>query len=119
MGSVESMGMERLQSFGKAVAEAMLASGLRQVDLAASLGAGQATISEWKRGVVEPSPDRVFALERALGVAPGDLSVYLGYLPSGSQRSFREAVLASELPPRIRRALLLILEEIAQIDGGG
>lgn len=41
----------------------------------------QAVVSRIELGQVEPEPNQVFALERDLGVPPGSLSRYLGYLP--------------------------------------
>jgi len=41
----------------------------------------RAAVNDWCRGRSTPAPDTVFALERALGVAPGELSRELGYLP--------------------------------------
>lgn len=73
---------EEKRQFGKALAGAMARSGMRQVDAAGALGIGQTTISSWIRGLTQPSePELTFALERALGLQPGELSKHLGYVP--------------------------------------
>lgn len=55
--------------------------GLTMEDLGALVGVSGAAASNWVRGVNRPDPDRLFALERALGCSPGELSRLLGYLP--------------------------------------
>jgi transcriptional regulator with XRE-family HTH domain len=67
--------------FGRLLADAMKARGMRQGDLAGMLGANQSSVSGWINGKYEPAAGTVFTLERCLGVDPGTLSRPLGYLP--------------------------------------
>lgn len=73
---------EARQRFGRLLADAMKARGIRQEDLAGRLGTTQSTVSGWINGRYEPSPDTVFAIERTLELEPGHLSRPLGYLPA-------------------------------------
>lgn len=72
---------EHRRRFGHMLAEALAASGRTQEDLAGLVGATQSSVSAWVTGRYEPSAPMVFAIERALAVAPGHLSRALGYLP--------------------------------------
>jgi len=45
-------------------------------------GVSQSMISHWTNGRNVPNPDQVFALEDGLGLAPGQLSRHLGYVPN-------------------------------------
>lgn len=47
-----------------------------------------ASVSKWVAGN-PPRPERVFAIEEALGVKPGALSKLLGYLPITARRPCR------------------------------
>lgn len=77
-----------------------------QSDLADAVGVSQTAISNWLRGRQVPPPDKVFAIEAALGVVPGGLSIHLGYLPVEGPfgRVFRH-LLASEEGQEILRAV--------------
>jgi hypothetical protein len=44
----------------------------------------QPQISRYLSGESTPEPDRVFVIERVLGLRPGTLSALLGYLPADS-----------------------------------
>lgn len=55
-----------------------------QATLAAKVGVSGPTISNWVRGRYVPRPPEVFAIERALRMAPGSLSIHLGYLPASA-----------------------------------
>lgn len=52
-----------------------------QAAVAARVGVSPQLVSDWKRGRRRPAPGQVFALERALGAAPGELSRHLGFVP--------------------------------------
>ena len=81
--------------FGSAVARALDEQGHSRSWLGAEVarleGLGDpisgASVSKWVGGN-PPAPDRVFVIERALGMKPGALSRHLGYLPA-SARSTR------------------------------
>lgn len=49
--------------------------------IAHELGVSVRTIRSWVRGERTTDPGQVFALERALGCEPGELSRHLGYVP--------------------------------------
>ena len=72
---------EPRQRFGRLLAEAMKARGIKQDELAGRLGTTQSTVSGWINGRYEPAPGTVFAIERTLELEPGHLSRPLGYLP--------------------------------------
>lgn len=65
-------------------------------DLARELGERitYQAVRKWEAGEAEPAPDRVFAIERVLGVPAGKLSSSLGYVPADSRaaRSVTEAI---------------------------
>jgi transcriptional regulator with XRE-family HTH domain len=107
------MGEERLARFASALVTAMAAADETQQSLADALGGSQATVSAWCRGVSEPWPARVFAIERALGVAAGQLSQALGYVPVGAPVSVAVAIEAdpslSESDRTILRTVLRAL----------
>ena len=63
------------------LAEALKGRGMKQEDLARSLGTTQSSVSGWINGKYEPGAATVFTIERSLGLDPGSLSRPLGYLP--------------------------------------
>jgi transcriptional regulator with XRE-family HTH domain len=75
----ENMG--RRKQFGRLLADALKARGMKQEGLASMLGTTQSSVSGWINAKYEPAADTVFAIERMLGVDPGHLSRPLGYLP--------------------------------------
>jgi len=77
---MESDGERRL-GFGRVLAQAMKARGMKQEDLAGMLGTTQSSVSGWINGKYEPAAATVFTVERSLGIEPGTLSRPLGYLP--------------------------------------
>lgn len=95
-----------LRAFGEALADAL---GDRSQDwLAAQVGKTQAAVSKWINGRNEPDVDTVFALEAVLGLTPGELSAYLGYVPvdSPAVASVRAAIAKDpRLNARTRRVL--------------
>ncbi len=101
-------------TFGEALRRTLSDAGVSQRDLATTLGlSSQSVVSQWISGTHEPSPSRVFGIERALRVEPGTLSRLLGYLPL-------EAVPALDVPralatdptlsPQQREAVLAVYE---------
>jgi transcriptional regulator with XRE-family HTH domain len=72
--------------FGEALASAMAAAGVSQNELAAQMNVKQPTVSAWCNADAEPRYEVVFAIERALGAKPGQLSRILGYLPMEAVR---------------------------------
>lgn len=70
----------RLQ-FGRLLASALKARGMKQEELAQSLGTTQSSVSGWINGKYEPAAASVFHIERELNLDPGLLSRPLGYLP--------------------------------------
>jgi transcriptional regulator with XRE-family HTH domain len=72
---------ERRLGFGRGLADAMKARGMKQEDLAGMLGTTQSSVSGWINGKYEPAAATVFTVERCLGMEPGSLSRPLGYLP--------------------------------------
>ena len=66
--------------------------GVSQAELGARVAAAegrerpwaQTAVQAWLAGKVRIPPERVFAIERALGVPAGSVSVHAGYLPVGT-----------------------------------
>jgi hypothetical protein len=65
-------------TFQEALSRAL--EGKSQVEVARKADIAPSTISTWISGG-GADPQRVFAVERALGLRPGELSEHLGYLP--------------------------------------
>lgn len=77
----------RTRAFAAALRDAMSSQGVTQTDLAKRLDLrSQGTISGWINAVAEPPYETVFAIEKVLGVRPGSLSRYLGYLPVSASK---------------------------------
>ena len=72
---------ERRLAFGRLLAEALKARGMKQEDLARKLGTTQSSVSGWINGKYEPAAATVFGIEQSLAMDPGTLSRPLGYLP--------------------------------------
>lgn len=109
------------KAFGRALTEALADAGLTQKELSERLGGavGQSTISEWKNGQSEPAtPAMTFAVEEALGVHPGELSAYLGYVPVSAAGLLESTLLGTtEIDEKFRAVLLRLVREIkAQSD---
>jgi transcriptional regulator with XRE-family HTH domain len=68
-------------AFGRMLAAALKERGMKQEELAQSLGTTQSSVSGWINGKYEPAAATVFTIERSLGLDPGLLSRPLGYLP--------------------------------------
>lgn len=75
----------------------------------------QQSISNWLNGVREVEPEVIFAIEKALVLAPGSLSKHLGYIPTGvsDPKSTEQAIKDdSELSAKAKRALLAAYREM-------
>jgi len=68
--------------------------GMSRGDVAKSLGVTEAAVSYWLGGQRVPDPDTVFALERLLGCAPGELSRHLGFVPAAAYKAPQDVVAA-------------------------
>lgn len=108
---------ERRAAFGEALRAAMANAGVTQDDFAAELGKAQAAVSAWVTGRSAPDdPMDVFDIERALKLAPGSLSRFLGYLPIDAvvvTANF-DAVLDADpfLDADSRQAISLVYEQL-------
>lgn len=82
-GDEEPVNGDRLRAFGAALRAARERHQPRitQEALAETMKVSQALVSGWEAGQKEPGRDAVFAVEKALDLAPGILSRKLGYLP--------------------------------------
>lgn len=75
------------------------------------------TVTKWIKGEYgPPDPDVVFAVEEALGQAPGSMSQVLGYLPVAHDGDHPGGVVAAlDRDPRLtvmgRRVVLKVYEE--------
>lgn len=76
----------------------------------------QTAVSGWIVGANGVEPDVAFAMERALGLRPGDLSRHLGYLPVAARPEpvGVEAAIAADprLSATLKRALLAAYREL-------
>jgi hypothetical protein len=107
---------ERLAAFGKALDTALGTSrsrGWLGAEVARDLGEDTpitaSAVTQWINGDTEPKPpERVFAIERVVGVRPGTLSRLLGYLPLDAKpvRSVIEAIDADTNLSEPMRAVL-------------
>jgi transcriptional regulator with XRE-family HTH domain len=67
--------------FGRVLSDALGRRHLTQQEFARVVGASQSSVSGWMSGRHEPPSATVLAMERMLGLEPGDLCRPLGYLP--------------------------------------
>jgi transcriptional regulator with XRE-family HTH domain len=109
------------EAFGRALTQILADARVTQKELSERLGGlvGQSTISEWKNGQSEPaSPAMTFAVEEALGVRPGELSGFLGYVPVSAAGTLESALLgSSEIDENFRTVLLTLVREIKRQTG--
>lgn len=106
------------KAFGAALADALAIRGVYQADLADTLGTTQGTISGWVTGKSEPeTPEKAFAVERALDLQPGTLSRHLGYVPPDldAVMTVEAAVLHdSLLDDQNKRGILALYKELTR-----
>lgn len=112
----ESTVRDRLAVFAAKLKAAHRESGIGQVELGRAAGRAQSTVSSWMRGEREPSPQEVFAMERAMHLPSGHLSCWLGYLPAdildeGSRHrcSFENAVRDDPVLDKVHKDALLLM----------
>lgn len=72
-----------LAAFGHALAEAMRAEDVSRSAVAARADVSPDMVARWMRGMNEPPPWRIFAVEELLRLPPGALSRHLGFVPVG------------------------------------
>lgn len=116
-GAVQTTGMtaEGRLAFGRMLAEALKGRGMKQEDLARSLGTTQSSVSGWINGKYEPAAATVFTIERSLGLEPGSLSRPLGYLPvepAARPASVEAAITQSPLLDEDAKAALAALYRV-------
>jgi transcriptional regulator with XRE-family HTH domain len=80
--------------FSTAIGDAFAVVDVSRGEVAQSLGVTEAAVSYWLAGQRVPDPDTVFALERLLGCAPGELSRHLGYVPAEAHNTPQDVVAA-------------------------
>lgn len=73
---------EARDAFGRALSEALRAADISIASVARHVELTDDAVRRWLKGSA-PEPPMVFAVERFLDVAPGDLSRHLGYIPVG------------------------------------
>lgn len=114
--------MKKAEVFGRALGQVMSSRGITQVQLAEMIGMTQSAVSGWTRGKAEPAASTVFALERLLGVSPGFLSRYLGYLPIeavSAVPTIEDAIQhSSALDDDFKRMLLAVYRELIRYSQG-
>ena len=83
---------ERMAAFAAAMAQARSEAKVSQRELGRMVHRKQGSISRYEAGLLEPDPETVFRIERALKVEPGVLSHHLGYLPIQSTSPYAKLV---------------------------
>ncbi len=96
---------EQLAAFGAALDAAMRSVPLGPAAVGAHVGVSDDAVRRWIRGETEPPPWRVFATERLLGLAPGELSYHLGFVPVSVVSVFAAIDADEGLSERDRRLL--------------
>ena len=108
--------------FGRFLAEALKARGMKQEDLAGLLGTTQSSVSGWINGKYEPAATTVFRIEQVLALEPGHLSRPLGYLPVDAvsmPAGLAVAILQSaDLDDDAKEVLLALYHVLAERRGG-
>jgi hypothetical protein len=107
------------EDYARALAWVLDQRGVSHRELAERLGWKNHTrIYNWLNLKSEPFPWQVFAIERAVGVPPGTLSLTLGYLPpearsaSGAAVSFDDALEGHPfLTPQAKRIIRTVVRE--------
>lgn len=75
----------------------------------------QASVSQWLDRIDDQPPKRIFAIESALGMPAGSLSLPLGFAPADALPvlTVPEAIAADRsLTPKLRKALLATYEAL-------
>lgn len=95
----------RLAAFGDALDQALRAADITPAVVGAHVGVTDDAIRKWAKGQVEPPPWRVFAVERLLELAPGELSRHLGFVPVGVASVFAAIDADEALSERDRKVV--------------
>lgn len=76
-GDLKSIPAKAARNFelGRRLRAAMLANGMKQIELAQKTGIGRDSISGYARGRIYPAPDRIKSMADVLGILPQDLAV--------------------------------------------
>lgn len=102
-------------AFGSELGRILRLRAMQQWRLGEELGGlGQSTIAGWVNGTARPSPDQVFITEEILELAPGHLSMLLGYLPPSAVTTTVDAAILTDptLDETGRRVLLAVYREL-------
>lgn len=106
------------KAFADALFHVMELKGVTHRDLGEQIGLSHTVFTGWRNGDHEPSPSTAFAVERALEVPPGFLSIHLGYLPPEARTATfpteYEALIDADpsLDDRARRMLRVLYAEL-------
>lgn len=107
---------QRPGAFGRALDEAMRQEAINAPAVARHVGLSDDAVRKWLSGKSEPAPHVVFAVEELLGVAPGDLSRHLGYVPVGTTSVTAAIAADQKLSPKDRRILIRLYRESLRHD---
>lgn len=105
-------------AFATALFHVMELKSVSHRDLGEMLGVSHTVFTGWRSGDHEPAPSTVFAVEQALELPPGFLSIHLGYLPPEARTatfpSEYEALIDADpsLDERARRMLKVMYSEL-------
>lgn len=98
-----------LAAFSAALSDSLAVRGVTKAELAERIGKSPSAVVNWTLGRDMPSPDTVFAIEDALGLAGGHLSRLLGFCPcdESAPSTVEEAVMADPKLPSEQKRLLV------------
>jgi transcriptional regulator with XRE-family HTH domain len=68
-------------TFGRELCRARKRKSLIQARVGDHVGVSPSLVSQWENGRAVPDANEVFRMEELLDVAPGTLSIHLGYVP--------------------------------------
>lgn len=100
--------------FPSALNAAMHEANVGAVEIARAVGVTDDAVRKWLKGKSTPGPEAVFEAERQLGVAPGELSRHLGYVPVASPASVVAAIEADPALDAAGRDYLLAMYRTAR-----
>lgn len=90
---------QEMKELGKRLRQVRRSRGYSQIDIAEAAGCTRAAVSQWERGVADPTDDNLTAAARKLDVTPGWLRTGVGAKPDLSVKpSGRRVVRSISMP---------------------
>jgi transcriptional regulator with XRE-family HTH domain len=104
---------EHSETLGRRLARLRKEQGLTQIELGAKTDLSQVLISDYERGRLQPSPDTLIKMAKALGVTADELLGLKGKPASGNKpslKTLRRLKKIEELPPSQQKALFKTID---------